>query len=168
MLASLSNRQVFFGLLLLAVIAMLFARVYLQAHLGLDPCPLCMTQRLFVVCWGAVALVGILHNPADPGARVYAALCAASAYLGALVAARHVWLQRLPEDQVPACGPPLDYLLENFPLRDAINTLLMGDGNCAEVAWTLFGLSIPAQTLLVFCVALAVALWLVFRPAPAA
>jgi len=165
---SLSNRRVFVGLTLYAVGAMLFARVYLEAILGLEACPLCMTQRLFVACWGVAALLGALHNPAHWGARVYAALCGVSACLGALVAARHVWLQGLPADQVPACGPPLDYLLNNFPLREAIDTMLMGDGNCAEIVWTFMGLSIPEQTLLVFCTALAVALWLVLRPAPGA
>lgn len=159
-----SNRQVFAGLVLLAVAAMLFARVYLQAHLGLAPCPLCMTQRLFVVLWGVVALVAAVHNPGALGTRIYAGLCCLSAYVGALVAARHTWLQQLPEDQVPACGPPLDYLLQNFPLVDAIDTMLMGDGNCADTVWTLFGLSIPAQTLLVFCAAIALSLWLMVRP----
>lgn len=163
---SLSTRQVFLGLLLLAVVSMLFARVYLQAILGLEACPLCMTQRLFVVLWGVFALLGFLHNPAGWGRRAYAVLCGASAYVGALVAARHVWLQHLPEDQVPACGPPLDYLLQNFPLQDAINTLLMGDGNCADTVWTFMGLSIPQQTLLVFCAALLLSLWQTVRTAP--
>ncbi|MAT91003.1 MAG: disulfide bond formation protein B [Halioglobus sp.] len=162
---TLSQRQVFCALVLLAVVAMLFARVYLQAYLGLEACPLCMTQRLFVVIWGVIALLGALHNPGALGGRVYAGLCALSAYAGALVAARHVWLQHLPADQVPACGPPLDYLLENFPLRDAINTLLMGDGNCADTVWTFLGLSIPEQTLLVFLVALFIASWQALRGA---
>lgn len=166
MAMSFSTRQVFLALLLLAITSMLFARGYLQAILGLEACPLCMTQRLFVVLWGGFALLGFLHNPSGWGRRVYAVLCGLSAYVGALVAGRHVWLQHLPEDQVPACGPPLDYLLENFPLQDAINTLLMGDGNCADVVWTFLGLSIPEQTLLLFCVALLVSLWQAVRAAP--
>ena len=85
---TLSQRQVFCALVLLAVVAMLFARVYLQAYLGLEACPLCMTQRLFVVIWGVIALLGALHNPGALGGRVYAGLCALSAYAGALVAAK--------------------------------------------------------------------------------
>jgi protein dithiol:quinone oxidoreductase len=158
-----SVRQTFLALFLFAITSMLFARIYLEEYLGLEACPLCMTQRLFVVIWGVVALLAVVHNPTGIWRRIYATLCGASAYVGALVAARHVWLQHLPEDQVPACGPPLDYLLENFPLQDAINTLLMGDGNCAEVVWSLFGLSIPEQTLVVFCSALAASLWLAIR-----
>ncbi len=163
---SLTTRQVFALMVLYAVVAMLFARVYLEGYVGLEVCPLCMTQRLFVVMWGVFALLGALHNPGPVGVRIYAGCCAVSAYAGALVAARHVWLQHLPEDQVPACGPPLDYLLENFPLQDAINTLLMGDGNCAETVWTFFGLSIPEQTLIVFLGAIAAAFWQGCRARP--
>ena len=160
---TLSSRQVFLGLVLFALVSWAFARFFLEAHLGLAPCPLCVTQRLFVWLWAAFAFIGFLHNPQGWGRTVYAALCGLSAWVGALVSARHIWLQNLPEDQVPACGPPLDYLLENFPLRDAINTMLMGDGNCADTVWTFLGLSIPEQTLLVFCVAMLVSLWQALR-----
>lgn len=155
----LTSRRFFALLLLLAITSMLYARVFLEAFLNLQACPMCMTQRVFVLLWGAFALIALLHNPQGWGQRVYAALCGLSAWVGALVAARHVWLQSLPEDQVPACGPPLDYLLENFPLREAIDTMLMGDGNCADVAWTFLGLSIPAQTLIVFCAVMLLCLW---------
>ncbi len=164
MTTSLSSRQVFLGLVLLAIAGMTFARGYLQAILGLDACPLCMTQRLFVVLWAAFALLGFIHNPNGWGRRVYALLCGASAYVGALVAARHVWLQHL--DQPPACGPPLEFMLENFPLQKTINTLLMGDGNCADIVWTFMGLSIPQQTLLLFCVAMFICLWQAVRTVP--
>ncbi|NQX88598.1 MAG: disulfide bond formation protein B [Halioglobus sp.] len=166
MLQILSPRWVFIGLVLFALIAMLFARVYLQGHLGLEACPLCMTQRLFVVLWGSIALAGAIHNPPGWGRRVYAALCGLAAATGGAVAARHVWLQNLPEDQVPACGPSLDYMLENFPFSETLRLVLMGDGNCAETVWTFLGLSIPEQTLAVFCVALLVCLWQTVRYVP--
>lgn len=165
-LQSLSHRQVFFGLVIFAVVSIVFARFYLQAFLGLEACPLCMSQRAFVVLWGVFALLGALHNPPGWGRRVYAGLCAIAAYIGAAVAARHVWLQHLPEDQVPACGPSLEYMLENFPLSEAINIVLMGDGNCADITWTFLGLSIPEQTLLVFGVAIFTSIWLTVRPNP--
>lgn len=166
MLNTLPTRPVFFGLVLFAVVSMLFARVYLQGMLGLEACPLCMTQRLFVVLWGAIALIAALHNPVGWGRRLYALLCGLSAYLGAAVAARHVWLQNLPEGQVPACGPSLEYMLENFPFQQTLELLLLGDGNCAEVVWTFLGMSIPEQTLLVFIVALIICLWQAIRPNP--
>ncbi len=166
MLQSLSPRLVFIGLAFLAIISMLFARLYLEELLDLAACPLCMTQRVFVVLWGVIALLAALHNPPGWGRRVYAALCALAAIAGGAVAARHVWLQHLPEDQVPACGPSLEYMLETLPFSETLSLVLMGDGNCAETMWTFLGLSIPEQTLILFCVVTAVCLWQFFRRYP--
>jgi disulfide bond formation protein DsbB len=163
MLQSLTPRLVFFGLAIMAVIAMLFARVYLEQMLGLPPCPLCMTQRVFVVLWGVIALVAALHNPARTGRRIYATLCALAALAGAAVAVRHVWIQHLPPDQVPACGPSLEYMLETLPFSETVSMVLMGDGDCAAIHWTFLGLSIPEQTLVMAAVVLAICLWQIFR-----
>jgi disulfide bond formation protein DsbB len=166
MLRSLSPRLVFFGLLLLAIVAMLFARVFLEEYLDLEACPLCMTQRVFVVAWGVFALIAVLHNPRGWGNRVYAALCALAAIIGGAVAGRHVWLQHLPEDQVPACGPSLEYMLETLPFTETLSLVLMGDGNCAMTMWTFMGLSIPEQTLILFVVTTLVCLWQMVRRYP--
>ncbi|NCF16892.1 MAG: disulfide bond formation protein B [Haliea sp.] len=166
MLRSLSPRLVFFGLLLLAIVAMLFARVFLEEYLDLEACPLCMTQRVFVVAWGVFALIAVLHNPRGWGNRVYAALCALAAIIGGAVAGRHVWLQHLPEDQVPACGPSLEYMLETLPFTETLSLVLMGDGNCAMTMWTFMGLSIPEQTLILFVVTTLVCLWQMIRRYP--
>jgi disulfide bond formation protein DsbB len=163
MLQSLSPRRVFFGLAIMAVIAMLFARVYLEQMLGLPPCPLCMTQRVFVVLWGVIALVAALHNPARTGRRIYAALCALAALAGAAIAVRHVWIQHLPPDQVPACGPSLEYMLDTLPFSETVSMVLMGDGDCAAIHWTFLGLSIPEQTLVMAAVVLVICLWQIFR-----
>ncbi len=168
MLQSLSPRLVFLGLVLLAIISLLFARVYLQEYLNLAACPLCMTQRVFVAAWGIFAFIAVLHNPGGWGRRVYGALCALSAAAGGAVAARHVWLQHLPEDQVPACGPSLEYMLETLPFSETLSMVLMGDGNCALTMWTFLGLSIPEQTLILFSVVTLAALWQTFRTWPAA
>ena len=135
-------------------------------YLGLEACPLCMTQRAFVILWGIVALIAALHNPGSVGRRIYGALCALAAATGAAVAGRHVWLQHLPEDQVPACGPSLGYMLENFPFAETLQMVMRGDGNCADTVWTFLGLSIPEQTLLVFCVAIVISLWQALRKDP--
>jgi len=163
MLQSLSPRLVFFGLAVMAVVAMLFAQVYLEQILGLPPCPLCMTQRVFVVLWGVIALIAALHNPARMGRRIYATLCALAAMAGAAIAVRHVWIQHLPPDQVPACGPSLQYMLDTLPFSETLSLVLMGDGNCAAIQWTFLGLSIPEQTLVMAAVVLAICLWQVFR-----
>ncbi len=163
MLQSLTPRLVFFGLAIMAVIAMLFAWAYLERTLGLPPCPLCMTQRVFVVLWGVIALVAALHNPARTGRRIYATLCALAALAGAAVAVRHVWIQHLPPDQVPACGPSLGYMLDTLPFSETVSMVLTGDGECAAIDWTFLGLSIPEQTLVMAAVVLAICLWQIFR-----
>ena len=140
------------------VVAMVIV-YYLDGVLGMEPCPLCMTQRVFVVGAAAMALLAAAHGPGALGRRIYAVLSGLFAIGGGAVAARHVWLQHLPEDQVPACGPGLQYMLDNFPFTETLELILMGDGECASVQWTFLGLSIPEQTLLVFVVALLACLW---------
>jgi disulfide bond formation protein DsbB len=148
----LNIRALFAETFLLCVASMAFALFYLQYTLGLPPCPLCMTQRLFVVLTAVFCLFAAIHNPQGWGRRVYASLSLISATLGGAVAARHIWLQSLPEDLVPACGPSLEYMLDTFPLSETFALVMMGDGNCADVVWTFLGLSIPQQTLGLFLV----------------
>ncbi len=137
--------------------------LFSEIVLGLHPCPLCMTQRLFVILVGIFALIAFIHNPAKFGGRVYAALGIIAAALGAGVAGRHVWLQNLPKDQVPACGPSLDYILDTFPLTEAFVVLMRGDGNCADVVWRFLGLSMPTWVIIAFIGLLIVNLWQLIR-----
>ncbi len=159
MYALLQKRPVFFLLFAIPVVAMGFAVLFLQEALGLAPCPLCITQRGFVVLVGLFALVAFLHNPAGTGRRIYAALCTVAAIAGAAVAGRHVWLQSLPPEQAPACGPSLEYMLDTLPLSETFALVMMGDGNCAETQWTFLGMSIPMQTLLLFIVLAGISVW---------
>ena len=162
MLTTLNPRLVFLGIAAVAAISMAFA-YYLEHQLELVPCPLCMTQRAFVVLTGVIALLAALHNPAGWGRRLYGGLCTLAAITGGAVAARHVWLQHLPEDEVPACGPSLEYMLDTLPFSETISLVMMGDGNCAETVWTHFGFSIPEQTLALFIVLIAVRVWQTLR-----
>ena len=108
-------------------------------------------------------MVAAVHHPGVLGRRIYATFALLFAGLGAAVAARHVWLQHLPEDQVPACGPSLQYMLDTLPFSQTLELVLMGDGNCAEVVWTFLGLSIPEQALLFFTGLVAANLWQLVR-----
>lgn len=126
------------------------ALVYFQHILQLEPCPLCILQRVVVIGLAGVFLLAAVHNPRGWGARVYGALVIAVAAAGAGIAGRHVWLQSLPADQVPECGPGLDYMLEVFPLTETLQMVLHGSGECAEVLWRFLGLSIPGWTLVAF------------------
>ncbi len=118
--------------------------LYAQHVLLLDPCPLCVLQRVAVISIGAVFLIAALHDPSGWGSRIYATLLALFAVGGAGVAAWHVRLQNLPPSEVPSCGPGLDYMLENFPLGDALKMVFQGSGECADVVWSFLGLSMPA------------------------
>jgi len=118
--------------------------LFVQYGLKLDPCPLCVLQRLAVIGLGIAFLLAALHNPSGAGRYVYSLLLLAASALGLVVSGRHVWLQMLPSDEVPACGPGLDYMWENFPLADVINMVFKGSGECAEIDWSFLGLSMPA------------------------
>ncbi|MDX9741702.1 MAG: disulfide bond formation protein B [Gammaproteobacteria bacterium] len=124
--------------------------LYMQHGMGLEPCPLCIMQRVAVIVLGLILLVAAIHNPGRIGQRLYAALVMLAAIAGGGVAARHVWLENLPEDRIPACGPGLDYMLENFPLQRVIEMVFRGSGECAEVAWSFLGLSIAGWMLVIF------------------
>jgi disulfide bond formation protein DsbB len=122
----------------------------MQHVMELEPCPLCILQRVLVMVTGIFFLIAAIHNPAKTGTKIYAGLIGLTALLGAAVSARHVWLQSLPADQVPSCGPGMGFIMENFPLTDALSMVLSGSGECAEISWTFLTLSIPAWTLLTF------------------
>ena len=156
-------RLTFLALTLACVGMMLTAILYFQGAMELDPCPLCITQRVFVIAVGVIAFIGFIHNPQIIGRRIYAGLALIMAVIGAGVSARHMWLQSLPKDQVPACGPGLSYLFDTFPLFDALKLLFQGDGNCADIQWSLLGLSIPGWTFVGFTGLALVALIQVLR-----
>ncbi|NCF50847.1 disulfide bond formation protein B [Gammaproteobacteria bacterium] len=132
----------------LACSGMMGFAFYAQYVLELEPCPLCIFQRVAVIALGMTFLAAALHNPQGWGRRVYAALIVIAAGAGGAVATRHVWLQNLPPDKVPSCGPGLGYMLDNFPVGDAMRMVFTGSGECANVVWRLFGLSMPTWVLI--------------------
>lgn len=144
----LNFRNLALGGFLICGLAMAFA-LYLQQQ-GFEPCPMCIFQRVAMMAAGAAFLLGAIHNPQRWGQWVYAALADLAAIIGALIAARHVWLQSLPQDQVPACGPTLDYLMGIFPLSEVVTMILKGDGNCAKIDAEWLGLSLPMWTMIAF------------------
>ncbi|PIE83273.1 MAG: disulfide bond formation protein B [Candidatus Contendobacter odensis] len=146
------TRQILNGLGFLICIMGLGVAYYAQFVLDLEPCPLCIVQRLILAVVGLVFLLAAIHDPRGWGAKIYSVLLGLTAAIGAGIAARHVWIQHLPPDQAPGCGPGLAYMLETFPLSETIQAVLTGSGECAEVAWRFIGLSIPEWTLLLFLV----------------
>ena len=131
------------------VISGLFgAALYLQYVLHQEPCPLCMIQRVVFIVLGVLFFIAFLHNPKRTGAKVYAALIGLFTLAGMGVAGRHIWIQHLPKDEVPACGPGLNYMLENFPMSEVLQELMHGSGECAKKGWTFLTLGIPEWSMI--------------------
>ena len=136
----------------LACAGMMAYALYAEHVLYLDPCPLCVFQRMATIGTGIVFLVAAIHDPGAWGRRVYAVLLGVTAASGIGVAGRHVWLQNLPPDEVPGCGPGFDYIIDAFPLSEALSMIFTGSGECATVDWSFLGLSMPAWVLICFVV----------------
>lgn len=159
----LPSSRLTFLMLFLGCTGLILVGLYFQYVMDLYPCPLCITQRVFIIAVGVTGLLGFLVNPKNVGRKLCGFFGLLFALIGGGFSSRQLWLQSLPEDQVPACGPGIGYLLENFPLADALSVLLRGDGNCAEVLWTLFGISIPGWTLVAFAGLALLNIWQMFR-----
>ncbi len=130
--------------------ALLGYAYYVQFNQGLDPCPLCIFQRVAFLATGCVFLLAAIHNASRIGSRIYAVLIALAALSGAAIAGWHVRLQHLPPDRVPECGPGLDYMLEVFSFSETLKKVFTGSGECAEVSWQFIGLSMPVWAFLCF------------------
>ena len=138
------------------------AYFYFQEKLGLAPCPLCMFQRAALVGVGVFCLLGIIFKPKKIVSKLLALGATVSSLFGLAIAGRQVWLQHLPADKVPECGPDLAFMLEVNPLFDVFTQVLSGSGECAEVQWTFLSFSMPEWMILVFVVMTLVCLKLLF------
>ncbi len=145
-----SGRSVSLMGLVLGLASMAFAVGYLQMVEYLDPCNLCILDRAVVIGLCIVFAIALIHNPVNVGRKVYAALATLLSLTGIAICARHIWLQNLPKDQVPDCGAGFWYMLDTMPLAGFLDTILNGSGECADIQWQLFGLSIPELTLILF------------------
>ncbi|TXD96806.1 disulfide bond formation protein B [Psychrobacter frigidicola] len=155
-------------LVLLTIIGMSFALFFLQRYMGFSPCPLCIFQRIGLMVMGGFALIAALWHPKSTLIKLLLWLGSLAGIVWATgVAARHVWLQHLPADQVPSCGPGLDYWIDTLPMQQVLNEVLAGSGECALVEWRFLGLSIPEQSLIFFSALLIVHVlifWRILRP----
>lgn len=137
---------------------------YLQFAKDLEPCPLCILQRLCLLATGIAFLVAAIAHPVRRwAAHVFGGVIAACALTGLSIAGRHVWLQYTPEDKRPACGPGFDFLFDTFGPIGSLQRILRGSGECGKVDWTFLGFSIPEWTLLWFVILTVYAIVLSFR-----
>lgn len=133
----------------LACAGLLGFALFAEYHWNMFPCPLCIFQRVAFVVMGIFFLIGALHAPRGNMRWFYAAGVWLGGLFGIAVAGRHLWIQTLPADQVPSCGPPLDYLFSAFPFAKVLRVVFTGSGECAKVE-PILGLPMPAWTLLWF------------------
>jgi disulfide bond formation protein DsbB len=133
--------------------------LFAQYALNLEPCPLCIFQRVAVIALGCVFLLAGLYNPGRVSRRIYVALILLCGGAGLGVAGRHVWLQNLPPDKVPACGPGLDFMLNTFPFTEVLSIVLSGSGECADIDWSFLGLSMPIWVFIAVSVLLVWGCW---------
>ncbi|WP_426687295.1 disulfide bond formation protein B [Rhodanobacter ginsengiterrae] len=131
--------------------ALLAFALYAEYGLGMTPCPLCIFQRIAFLVMALFFLLGAIHAPQGKGRRVYTGLVLAGAVGGIITAGRHLWLQSLPADQVPSCGPGLGYMLDAFPFAKMLKLVFTGSGECAKVE-PILGLPMPLWSLLWFVV----------------
>ncbi len=132
----------------LACVALMAYALYSEHILGLEPCPLCIFQRVAVIAVGVLFLVAAVHNPGGKGPVFYGVLTVVAALGGIGIAARHLWIQAQPPGTVAACGAGLDYMMDILPLREVIATVLTGSGECGTVNWQFLGLSMPGWVLI--------------------
>lgn len=137
--------------------------LYLQYVRDLEPCPLCLFQRVAIMAMGVVFLVAAIHNPGRIGTWIYAFFLALAGGTGAFLAGRHVWIQNLPSGKVPACGMGVSYMLDSMPFLEVVRKVLSGSGECAEKGWDFLNLTIPGWTFVFFVAMVAAAVALAAR-----
>jgi disulfide bond formation protein DsbB len=150
----------------LACVGLLAYAYYVQYVMHLEPCPLCIFQRVGVFFLGVMFLIAALHDPGALGRRVYAVLIDLAALATVLIAMRHLYIQSLPPDAVPACGANLDFMLKVFSLSEVLVKVLTGSGECAKISWQFLGLAMPGWVLISAACLGAWGLWINLRRQP--
>jgi disulfide bond formation protein DsbB len=147
----------------LVCVALLAFAYYVQFALGVEPCPMCIFQRIVFIVMGIFFLAGAIQNPRSTGRRAYALLLLLAAGIGVGIAARHIWVQHQPPDPLVGCAPGWNYMIQNFPLSKTLKMAFTGDADCAQITWTMLGLSMPVWTLVSYVLLGAGALWAGYR-----
>jgi protein dithiol:quinone oxidoreductase len=131
-----------FGIVALALV--------IQTVYKLEPCPLCITQRMFFMGLGVLFLIAAFIKPAALLKKIFTCLQVLTALGGAGWAMRHWYLQAHKGEIIADCGVGFDYMFENFPLKKMFTLIFKGTGDCAAIDWTFLGLSLPQLALIAF------------------
>jgi disulfide bond formation protein DsbB len=144
-------------------ISLSFAYFFLQKHLGLEPCILCILDRIVIATIGLIWLAAFAHNPKRWGQYIYQSLALLFSGLGIALCWRHIWLQNLPEDINAECSPGLSYMVETLPFETVWQKVFNTKSSCSDIEWTFAGLSIPEQTLLVYIALTSLCLFQIYK-----
>ena len=143
------NSRLIYLAMFLACAGLIGFALYLQHALGLEPCPMCILQRYAFIVVGVIALAAAIDNPALLGRRIYGGLLVVMAATGGGIAIRHVYLEHYPP-KIFDCGADVGFMLESFPLTQALPMIFRGTGDCTKVVWQFLGLSIAEWSLICF------------------
>lgn len=124
--------------------------LFIQVRNNLEPCPLCISQRIAFMALGLTFLIAAVHKPTGLWRKGYGVLHFAAAAAGAGIAGRHIWIQTHADEVMAECGAGFDYIFQSFPFRKAVELVFKGTGECTAIDWTLFGLTIPELSLIAF------------------
>lgn len=159
----LTSRQWFFANLV-GIAAILLAAAYFQFHLNYQPCVLCEMQRLVFLAEVIVFGIAVIHHPHKLGIRIYGSIAVVLALLGCILAGRQVWLQALPQSQIPSCGPGLNFIFTHLPPEDILRQIFYGTADCAKTDWSFLHLSFAGWALVFFSLSGILALWQAIVP----
>ena len=154
--------RLFYLALFVVCLSLLGFGLYLEHAQGIEPCPLCAFQRMCYIAITLIALASAIHNPTSWMRYIYSGLTLTASLIGVGIAGRQTWLQHLPPELVPECGPGLEYMMEVFPFADAMKMILSGSGECAEVHWSFLSFSIAEWSLVCFSLILIATLFVTF------
>jgi len=157
-----SSSRPAFAAIFVACAVLIGIALYMQEQMGLEPCPMCILQRYAFFVIGVIALVGAIHGPRGNAVTVYSGLVLLFAMLGGGISIRHSYLQHFPP-ATSACGTDLEFLVNTFPLSQALPKIFAGTGDCSVVHWKMLGLSIPEWALVWYLIFAATALYLIMR-----
>lgn len=143
-----------------ACFATVILALVIQTVYKLEPCPLCITQRMFFMGLGVLFLIGAFTKPATLLQKIFTGLQVLTALGGAGWAIRHWYLQAHKGEIIADCGVGFDYMFENFPLKKMFTLIFKGTGDCAAIDWTFLGLTLPQLALIAFAAFGAYAIYL--------
>lgn len=159
------NKKFLLSLTVASSIVFICIAYYFQHVMGLQPCFLCIVQRMAIIGIGLGAAIILLSEIKLNFIKYFGYLIYfMSSIVGMGSAMRQVYLQRFP-DPYASCGPGYEYILENSSLAKSIPQLFLSTGSCSEVTWSFIGLSMAEWMIPVFIAYIALGLYLLLKKA---